>query len=77
MSSDSSCPDLTHYTWNVLHSVSAEACKNKNRLGNYNETLALVTGTWCGNELNAKSLLFPKQNGSSTETANHGKDFHL
>ena len=27
MSSDSSCPDLAHYTWDVVHSVSAEACK--------------------------------------------------
>ena len=37
MSSDSSCPDLTQYTWNVVHSVSAEACKKFPN--NYGKTL--------------------------------------
>ena len=37
VSSDSSCPDLTHYTWDVVHSVSAEACKKFPN--NYGKTL--------------------------------------
>ena len=41
VSSDSSCPDLTHYTWDVVHSVSAEACKKFPN--NYGKTLCFVT----------------------------------
>ena len=42
--------------------------KDKNHI----ETLALIAGVWSGRHLIAKDLIFPKQNGSSSDVEDLG-----
>ena len=57
----------------ILDRFYFEANQNKNRVGDHDETLALLIGSTHGNKLTATHLLFPNQSGSSTEAGNHGK----
>ena len=56
-----------------LEYFSSEAMKNQNQNGNWNETLALVTGYWDQNALVAQDLIFPKQRGTLTDVEDLGE----
>ena len=40
--------------------------------GSHVETLALIAGFWSGRQLIAKDLIFPKQNGSTSDVEDLG-----
>ena len=56
----------------LIDYFTKEALKNKDGKGHV-ETLALVAGHLNGNQLVAKDLIFPKQNGTSSSVENLGK----
>ena len=57
----------------ILENFCKEALKNKSPSGHI-ETLALVTGYWNGINLIADGLIFPKQQGNSTEVEDLGNN---
>ena len=56
----------------LIDAFTKEALKNRNKSG-HNETLALIAGVWQEGELIAKDLIFPKQNGTSSDVEDLGK----
>ena len=55
----------------IIEEFAKVALENKCH-GAHIETLALVTGVWCGKVLIAKELIFPRQKGSVTDVEDLG-----
>ena len=57
--------------YQIIEEFEKVSLLNK-KAGSHIETLALITGVWSGRHFIAKDLIFPKQNGSSSDVEDLG-----